>query len=153
MGDAGGGMGWCGRSQAGASSKATSPGWGSCRTANSRDGCVRAVSPGVGQATDLSVAQAVVDEGEEFAGGGDPADVAVVAPLGDPVRRRLEEGSAPVAADRLDGRPPDELGALFGDRAPLDGGVRLAMAGRQPGPAGQLVGGGEAGDVADLGGE
>ena len=40
------------------------------------DSCVRSASARLGQATDLTVAQAEVDEAEELASGGDPGDVA-----------------------------------------------------------------------------
>ena len=53
--------------------------------ASTRPGCVRAGSPGVGQAADLSVAQADEHQGEELASGGHAGDVAVVAPLGNAV--------------------------------------------------------------------
>ena len=58
---------------------------------------------------------------------------------------------AMAAGDRLDGRPAHELGALLADAVAVDLGVRLVVAGGEPGPAGQLVGRGEPADAADLG--
>src|ERR1700730_11942588 len=47
--------------------------------------------------------------------------------------------------------PPQPLRALFGDVAVPDGEVAAADGGGQARPGGELAGGGEAGDVADLG--
>ena|SRR5687767_146053 len=60
------------------------PAGGAMPIAELSAGCVRASSPfsALGEATDLSVAQPVVDEGEDLACGGDPGDVAPSA-LGD----------------------------------------------------------------------
>src|SRR2546427_10752079 len=70
-------------------------GSGVMTSASSRRGCVRSVSRGVaGGAADFAVAQAVEHEREKFAGGGDPGDVAVVAPLGQLAELALEEASA-----------------------------------------------------------
>src|SRR5438552_6836563 len=97
---------------------------------SSRRGCVRSGSRGVsGEAADFAVAQAVVHEREEFAGGGDPGDVAVVAPLGELAELALEEASPSTAADGLDGRPADQSRPLLGDRSPFDDDVGLAVAG------------------------
>jgi hypothetical protein len=83
-------------------------------SASSRRGCVRSVSRGVsGQAADFAVAQAVEHEREEFAGRGDPGDVAVVAPLGELAELALEEASPSTAADRLDGRPAHQFRPLL----------------------------------------
>lgn len=55
-----------------------------------------------------------------------------------------------MAGHRLDRRPADQPGSLFGDVTPADGGVGLVAGGRQPGARAQLPGAGEPGDVADL---
>lgn len=47
----------------------------------------------------------------------------------------------------------NQPGALLGDVAPTDLGVRLVVSGDQSGPRAQVPGAGEAGDVADLGHE
>src|SRR5687767_13906346 len=60
-----------------------------------------------GQAADLAVAQAVVDEREEFAGGGHLGD-AVAAAVADPVPVALEVAAGPLALDRFDGGPADK---------------------------------------------
>ena len=54
---------------------------------------------------------------------------------------------------RLDRGPADQPGALLGDPAAVHVGVGLVVLGGQPGPAGQLRGAGEPGDVTDLGDE
>jgi hypothetical protein len=88
---------------------------------------------GAGEATDFAVAQAVVDEGEDSAGGGDPADVAA-ATLGDPPVVGLNLAAAVILGHRLDGRPPHMPGTLFADPEPVDLGVGLPMLGGQTGP-------------------
>ncbi len=107
---------------------------------------------GWSQAADLSVAQAPVDEGEKLAGRGHDTDLAATA-LGDAVVVNLELGAAPLPLDSLDGSPAHQAAALFGDVAPLDGRIRLPVAGDEPGPGGQAVGAAEAVNVADLGHE
>jgi len=64
-------------------------------------------APGCGQAADLPVAQAVVHQGEEPAGGGDLGDVAgfLPAPGDDRVLGRADHRVAGHALDRLDERP------------------------------------------------
>jgi hypothetical protein len=65
---------------------------------------VRVCSRGLGQATDLAIAQAVVDEREHFASDRD-GRLVLAAPLGDPVEVS-REFAAPVIADgALDDRP------------------------------------------------
>src|SRR6478736_1062484 len=58
-----------------------------------------------------------------------------------------------VALHRLDRRPTDRFGALFGDVSAVHDGVGLAVARGQPGPGAQLGGPGEAVHVTDLGDE
>jgi hypothetical protein len=71
----GGGMEWYGRSQAGSIKKIDRAGWGS-DTERPRAWLHRdLVSRCSGQATDVAVAQPVVDQREQFAGGSDLADV------------------------------------------------------------------------------
>ena len=78
-----GGMEGFGRSQTGSIKWATTPpGAGVMTSIELASGCAGRVSPRLGQAADVAVAQAVVDEGEKFAGGGDPADGSA-APVGD----------------------------------------------------------------------
>ena len=61
----------------------------------------------VGQAADLAVAEAVIDEREEFAGGGHLGD-AVAAAVGDPVAVALEVAAGALALDRFDRGPADQ---------------------------------------------
>ena len=53
----------------------------------------------------------------------------------------------------LDRRLTHQPWPLLGDVPPVDGGVGLAMARGQPGPASSPAGRADAGDVADLGNE
>ena len=76
-----------------------------------------------------------------------------VGALGDAVVVHGDRGGAFLPADRFDGRPADQAASLFGDLAPSDVGVGLAVAGGQAGPRAQLGRAGEAGGVADLGHE
>ena len=80
-----------------------------------------------------------------------PGGVAVAG--GDAFEVRPQLGAVRLALRGLDGRPAHEAAALLGDRAAVHRRVRLAVAGREPAPARELVGGAEAGDVADLGHE
>src|ERR1700726_1884015 len=63
-----GGMEGFGRSQTGSIKLATTPQGGGHDKQRARVGLRRPGSPGLGQATDLAVTQAVVDQGENFAG-------------------------------------------------------------------------------------
>src|SRR4029453_4732332 len=88
----------------------------------------------------------------QLAGGGHDADVASAA--GTDLVAELAQGG--VRADPLDGLdrgPADQPAALFGDPSAVHGGFGLVVFGGQPGPAGQVRGPVEAGDVADLGDE
>jgi hypothetical protein len=105
---------------------------------------------GLGEAADLAVAQAVVDEREDLAGHRHPRLVRA-APFGDTPKPRSQAGSAVIAGHRLDQRPAHQLRALFGDRTAGRLGVGLAMLGGQARPRAQRLGGAEPGDVADLG--
>src|SRR5436305_3981215 len=64
----------------------------------------------LGQAADVAVAQAVVDEGEQLAGGGDLGDV-VAAPYGQPRLGGGERAEVDLL-DGLDGSPAHEVVAL-----------------------------------------
>src|SRR6266571_8601134 len=70
-----------------------------------------------GQAADLPVAQAVVDQGEQPAGGGDLGDVAgfLAAAGDDGVPGRADHAVAGDALDGLDQRPAQQPRALLGD--------------------------------------
>ena len=59
--------------------------------------------------------------------------------------------AAVVTGDGLDRRPAHQGGALLGYVATVGLVVRFPVAGSEPGPAAQVAGVGEAGDVADLG--
>lgn len=65
------------------------------------------VSSRLGQATDLAVTQAVVDEDEKFAGCRHPTD-AVPPAFGHSVVVDLDWGGAALASHRLDGGPADQ---------------------------------------------
>ena len=102
-------------------------------------GCAGRVSSRLGQATDVSVAQAVVDEGEKLACRGDPAD-GTASVLGDTVMERGDGGGATLAAHGLDRRPAHQPRALFGDMPAMHMGVGLAVAWGEPRPRAQLGG-------------
>src|SRR5680860_1329581 len=92
-------------------------------------GLVRAASRGglSVEAADVSVTQAVVDEGEQIAGGGDLAD-ALAAAIGDPLAVDAQLGIHGQLLDRREG------GTDAGER--LDGsvaGVAVKLLGDQPG--------------------
>jgi len=106
----------------------------------------------LGQATDLAVTQAVVDEDEKFAGGRHPSDLLAPA-LAHPVVVGPDRRVGALAGHRLDGRPAHETRALLGDMAPADLLVGLAVRRSEPGPAAQVSGRREPRDVADLGHE
>src|SRR5439155_764423 len=127
------------------------PEWGSCRSASSRSGCDDRVSTRLGpsEATELTVAQAVVDEDEELARHRGAGDV-LPAAVGDAVIVGLEFRAATNLGDRLDRRPPHQLGALLGDLPATHLAVRLSMLGGEPGPRTQRLGCREASDVANL---
>jgi hypothetical protein len=90
-----------------------------------------------------------VDAFDQFAGGGGVADVAAAA-RGDAGAVAADVGAL-LAVHGLDGRPPDQAAALLADLAAARW-CRTRSPWR-PGPAGQLGGCREAGDVADLGDE
>ena len=74
----------------------------------------------VGQGADVSVAQPVIDEGEQLAGRGDLGDVTASAGL-DPFAITGDFGGVGLALNGLDGRPPHQFAALLGDvSAPHD---------------------------------
>ena len=104
------------------------------------------------ECSDVMVAQRVVDELDLGSRGGHDADVAPAAGR-HPVADATDPGVAGQDLHRLDRGPTDQSGALFGDPAAVHVGVGLAVLGGQPGPAGQLRGVLEPGDVADLGDE
>ena len=92
------------------------------------------ISCGVGEAADLAVAQAVVDEGQQVAGGGDTRPM--LRPRRAPMRAfteaicgsRAAPETASTAAQRNSREP------CLGDPAAVDVGVGLAVAWGQPGP-------------------
>ena len=102
--------------------------------------------------TDVAVAQPVVDQREQFACRGDLGDVLAAASF-DTVLVGGDLGCRLVPLHRLDRRPADQFGALFGDMPAVHDGVGLAVAWGQPGPGAQLGGPGEAVHVTDLGDE
>jgi len=141
----------CGRSQTGSIKWATTPPQGGDHDKpRARVLAAPGLSTRLGQATDLSVAQPVVDESEKFTGGGHSAD-AVASPLCDTAAMGRYQARAAPAAHRLHRHPADQAAALFGDMPPMHGGVRLPMPRREPRPRAQSGGGRETADVADLG--
>src|SRR4051812_7799043 len=104
-----------------------------------------------GQATDVTVTQPVEDEGEEFAGGSDLADVRAASfPDTD---SGVSERTLTESLHGLDRSPPHQRVALFGDPSSVDLRIRLAMFGGHPGPGAQLFRAGETGHVTDLSNE
>ena len=101
-----------------------------------------------GQATDVSVAQPVVDEGEQLAGGGDFGDVrrGVDRLAGPGDRRRRRRWTASRAAQRTRWLPC----LVIAHGGPW---CRTRGGGGHAGPGAQLLGPGEAGHVPDLGHE
>ena len=104
------------------------------------------------ECSDVMVAQRVVDELDLGSRGGHDADVAPAAGR-HPVADATDPGVAGQDLHRLDRGPTDQSRTLFGDPAAVHVGVGLTVLGGQPGPAGQLRGVLEPGDVADLGDE
>ena len=98
------------------------------------------------------ITQRVEDELDLLSGPGHDTDVASPT-IGYPVADGADPGVGGQELDRLHRGPSDQSGALFGDPATVDMGVGLVVLGGEPGPAGQLCGGTEPGDVADLGNE
>ena len=95
--------------------------------------CPNLSSRRLGQATDLPVAKAVVDEAEKLSRRGYPGDhhspASRHAGVGGSYRR-----STVVTGNGLDGGPAHEVATLLGDVAASDLDVRFAMGGREPGP-------------------
>ncbi len=86
------------------------------------------------QAADMPVTQPVVDQGEQFAGGGDHSDVAPAA-APDLI---TDLPQSVMLADALDGfhcGPSEEGVALLGDPPAVNLGIGLVVCGSQPGPA------------------
>src|ERR1022692_1085167 len=95
------------------------------------------VSTRLGQAADLAVAQAVVDEDEKFASGRHPPDLLSTA-LAHPLMVSANRCGGALAGNRLDGSPPDESRSLLGDVSTTDLLVGLVVGGGKPGPAAQV---------------
>ena len=89
--------------------------------------------PGTIERADVAVAQPVVDQREQFACRGDLGDVLAAASF-DALFVGRDLGRRRVALHRLDRRPADRFGALFGDVSAVHDGVGLAVARGQPGP-------------------
>ena len=94
------GMERCGHSRAELNHIRRPAEWGSCRYTSLQPDRAR-TSRRVFQATDLSVAESVVDEREQLSRRGDPADIAA-PPLSDPPIGVSDGGAAVVARHRLD---------------------------------------------------
>ena len=86
----------------------------------------------VGHGADVSVAQPVVDEGEQLAGRGDLGDIAAAAGL-NPFAIKGDLRTVRLVLDGLDGRPSHEFAALLGDVSAPHNGVRFAVGGGQTG--------------------
>src|SRR6266699_47573 len=121
---------------------------GSCRSSSSHHGRVRVSRGRLGwrEATDLTVAQAVVDERENLAR---DRDAGLVAPatLRDPLILAGEDLAAVVAADPLDERPPQQPRALLGDPTAAGLEIRLVMTRGEPRPRREMRRGREPGHV------
>ena len=120
-----------GRSQTGSISLATTPVCGGHDSCELASGCAGGVSPRLGQAADLAVAQAVVDEGEKLAGAGDSADRLAPA-VSDAMAQGGDWCGAVLAADSFDRSPAHQPGALLGDVTPRHVGVGLAVSWGEP---------------------
>ena len=98
------------------------------------------------------VAQGVEDEFELPAGGRDHPDVAAPT-VPDPVPDPAHHAGLGQDLHGLDRGPADQPGTLLGDPPAVHVLVGLVVLGRQPGPAGQLLGPREPVHVTDLGHE
>ena len=76
------------------------------------------------QGAHVTVAQRVEDELQLAPGRGHGADVAAAA-VGDPLPQDPGHSAGGEILDRLDRRPADQAGALFGDPPPVDMGCLL----------------------------
>lgn len=82
----------------------------------------------MGHGADVSVAQPVVDEGEQLAGRGDLGDVAAAAGLyAFAIARDL--GAVGLVLDGVDGRLTHKFAALLGDVPAAHDGVGFAVGG------------------------
>ena len=146
-------MEWFGRNPVGSIKTAVSPLCGNHDYWRARTGLRPSrFSPRLRQATDLAVAQAVVDEDEKFAGRGHAADLS--APAFAHVAVVASDGRVGALSDyALDGGPAHEAGPLLGDVAPVHRDVGLFVDRGQPGPAAEMAGALEPCDVPDLGHE
>ena len=108
------------------------------------------VAGGTGGAGGLGGGEQVVGAGQQLAGDRDGGDL-LPAPFGDRGVGGGELRGALGGLCRLVEDPPQPRRALLGDVTVPDSQVRAADCRCQPGPAGQLAGAGEAGDVTDLG--
>ena len=113
----------------------TTPAGGSCRSRAASWPCPTSRRVG-GEAADLAVAQAVVDEREEMTRRGDAPDVAA-PPGADPGFHRGDLRVAHGTRDGLDGGPAQQPAALLGDVPAMAVAVGLAQPGCQPGPRAQ----------------
>ena len=95
------------------------------------------------RATDLAVAQAVVDERENLARDRDACLVGT-APLGQLAIVGSENGAAMGAADPFDQRPPQQPRSLFGDPTAPRLGIGFVMRRRESPPGTQMRRGREA---------
>jgi hypothetical protein len=102
-----------------------------------------------GEGADMAIAQAVVDQGEQFAGDGDDGDVAAAAGGDLGAGGDQPAGGGWDFLGGLDCGPADQGGTLFGDRAAVHGGVGLAVARGQPGPGAEVSGAGETREYID----
>ena len=103
-------MEWFGRNLVGSIRGSVSPQSGDHEQCRARTGLRPfRVSSRLGQATDLAVTQAVVDEDEKFAGGRHPSDLLSTA-LAHPLVVSANRCGAPLAGHRLDGGPGARVG-------------------------------------------
>jgi hypothetical protein len=131
-------MEWFGRNPVGSIRCATTPTCGGHELERARTGLRPSrLSPRLGQAADLAVAQAVVDEDEKFARRSDAPDL-LAAPLTDAEVVRTDGRIASLARHGLDGCPAHEARALLGDVATPDLVVGLVVRRGQASPAAQV---------------
>ena len=133
-------MEWFGRNPVGSIKTSVSPLCGNHDYRRARTGLRPSrFSPRLRQATDLAVAQAVVDEDEKFARRRHAADLG--APAIAHVAVVASDGRiGALAGHRLDGGPAHETRALLGDVAPVDRDVGLFVRRGQSSPATQMRG-------------
>jgi hypothetical protein len=131
-------MEWFGRNPVGSIKRSVSPLCGDHHSGRARSELRPSrFSPRLSHATDLTVAQAVVDENEKFARRRHAADLS--APTFAHLGVMASDGRlGALVGHRLEGGPTHGARAFFGDVAPADRDVGFFVGGGEPSPAAQM---------------